>query len=169
MAIPRSEWNARPARPLMQDGAKSTVVIHHSAGRALLIDTKREQIAAMQAIQRQHMDVNGWSDIGYAFVLFQPYGLLRRARLFEGRSVNAVPAAQLGANTGTIPICIVGDFRFEELKRVSRRRLVHAIKSLHAHHKVYKIRGHRDYGGTECPGDRLYKWLPTLRSETGLG
>ena len=68
----------------------------------------------MRAIQGFHMDVRGYSDIGYAYVVFQPYGELERARVLLGRLLRWVPAAQAGHNTGTIPVSVFGNFQRDD-------------------------------------------------------
>lgn len=172
----RSSWGARRTSPPKDNTPKRVMVIHHSAGAGQAIDTLSEQRAAMRAIQRFHMDTNGWQDIGYLGVVFQPYGRLSRARAFVGRGwdqdthsiVRALPAAQTGANSGTIPICVVGNFEHEQLRRATRGRLVEIAKHVKREHGVTHLCGHRDFGGTACPGDNLYRWLPYIAGHAGL-
>ncbi|HAC14548.1 MAG TPA: hypothetical protein DCE78_01190 [Bacteroidetes bacterium] len=39
-------------------------------------------------------------------------------------------------------------------------------RSMHTAGNIFNISGHRDGGATECPGQQLYNYLPTLRSRT---
>src|SRR5690349_1161673 len=105
----RSEWGAKPARggSHQAPGSIREVFIHHSAGFGKSIDTVAEQKSAMRQMQDFHQNGRGWADIAYHFVVFQPYGLLKRARVYQGRPLDVVPAAQEGHNTGTCAICIV--------------------------------------------------------------
>ena len=166
MAYSRKVWRARSPKTGYAFSRKTTLVIHHSAGSGLGIDTKAEQYAALRSIQNFHMDSNGWNDIGYNLILFQPRGLLRRPRLYWGRPWNANPAAQLGHNSGTIALCVVADD--EPINFLTKRRIIKAAKALRANHGIQFLRGHRDYNSTECPGDKLYNLLPEIRKATGL-
>jgi hypothetical protein len=131
-----------------------------SVGR---FDTLAEQEAKMREIQRYHMDNNGWSDIGYAFVVFQPYGTLRRARAFQGRPTKYVPAAQANHNTRTLPICVVAG-PDNEIKRNTRYVIEQLINR---YPSVKVVGGHRDVVATSCPGDKLYAQIPTIARATG--
>lgn len=108
------------------------------------------------------MDGNGWQDIGYNFVLF-PSG-----RLYEARGGSRVPAAQAGANTGTVAIAYVGDGRTADMTRRARLRLRAALIALRTRRGIRRLRGHRDFGGTECPGPLIYRRLPNFRRFSGM-
>lgn len=160
MAYPRSDWKARPARSLTRDGNKSLMVVHHSAGSGLSIDTRAEQQAAMRSIQNYHMDSNGWSDIGYALVVFQPRGKIKNAKAYWARPVWAVPAAQLGHNSGTIPVCVVANN--EPISRATEKRLREIAENLHHAHGITGVRGHYQLSSTDCPGAHLKLIVPRL-------
>jgi len=169
MSYSRAVWGARAPRALATDGRKHTVVIHHSDGRGSPYTTKAEQRAAMRSIQNYHMDHNGWNDIGYAFVVFQPEGsILHRARVYDGRNPHAVPAAQLGHNQGTIPVCVVGNFQVENVKRATKDRLITVVQHLKKEFGITEIRGHRDFNSTDCPGDHLYPFVQVIRKRLAL-
>lgn len=62
--VSRAGWGARP--PSSTTGMAtpvSYVVIHHSAGPSCSTTSSCE--STMRSIQNQHMDSNGWSDVGY--------------------------------------------------------------------------------------------------------
>jgi hypothetical protein len=103
------------------------------------------------------MDTNGWCDVAYSYLLFQPRGFFRRPRVFEGRTFAVVPASQAGHNTGNGSVCVVmgpGD----RLKRGTIRKLRGIARRFPGH----KVRGHRDVSATECPGDLLYSHVAEL-------
>lgn len=169
MSYPREVWGARPPKSLTMDGPKHTVFIHHSDGLGNAFTTKAEQRACMRSIQNYHMDHNGWNDIGYAFVVFQPEGsILHHARVYDGRNVHAIPAAQLGHNTGTIPVCVVGNFQIERVQRVTKERLIEVVRNLKKEFGIHSIKGHRDVNQTDCPGDHLYPLVSEIRRTLAL-
>lgn len=132
----------------------------------MAIDTFAEQCAVVRAIERQHRG-QGWDAIGYNFVIFQPYGRLRRARVFEGRGWDRLPAAQKGRNTGTLAVCVVGNLNNERPRLSTLWRLVGIGRRAYKR-GVRHLRGHRDFGGTQCPGDNLYPKLGWIRKRTNL-
>jgi hypothetical protein len=160
----RADWGAKGGRgDATVYGPHSAVFIHHSAspGGQKSFDAQAEH---MREIERQHM-AQGWDGIGYNYVVFQPFHrkLWHGARVFEGRGLGHIPAAQKGANSGTVAICVVGNFNGEEVKAGTLRRLVSLIKRMPGD----RLRGHRDVNQTACPGNHLYAELPALRRRTG--
>lgn len=96
---------------------------------------------------------NGWSDIGYHFVITLD-GMVHR-----GRPLNRVGAHVRGRNTGTIGVCYVGgvandgkmtpkDTRTPEQKEALKLLL---IQLLDANPEISRISGHRDYAAKACP------------------
>lgn len=159
----RQRWKARMARDRDTNPVTSgsTLFVHWSAGKGLgpRFDTLEEQCAAVRGIQNFHMDTRGWNDIGYNWVIVQPSGKLRHARIFEGRGLHTIPAAQEGHNTGNLAVCVLMK-EGEPLRKSTVKRL----KSLYKRVPCSKVKGHRDVGGTDCPGDLLYAALPEIRS-----
>lgn len=163
---PRSRWNARTPRAMASQGPPTEAFIHHSDDiGAERWDTMAEQCEHMRGLQNFHMDGRGWSDIAYAYIVFQPFGKLTRARVFEGRDYHMVPAAQLGHNTGTLPICVVGNFERDGVKRNTRFVIEQLIRK---HGSVKVVGGHRDVVGTTCPGAHLYAQVPVIAKASGV-
>ncbi|HEX2027012.1 MAG TPA: cell wall-binding repeat-containing protein [Nitriliruptorales bacterium] len=88
-----------------------------------------------------------------------------------------------GHNTGNIGIAAIGTFTAAEPRYGAIEALEDALAELAARHgldpegttvysngatskRVRVISGHRDYSATDCPGDRLYARLPSIRSDT---
>lgn len=159
--VGRDEWGAAPPNGSFTPQkltTNSTLFVHWSAGSGRDIDTGPEQKATMRAIQRMHQRDRGWTDIAYGFVVFQPRGKLRRARAYIGRGPDVVPASQIGHNAGNTSVCVVMG-PGEKLRRSTVRR----IKSIYKRLECGSVKGHRDVGGTECPGDPLYSRLNEIR------
>ena len=57
------------------------------------------------------MDANGWSDIGYNFVID------RWGRVWEGRGLFRVGAHTLGHNTGTVGVSFMGNYENIKLNK----------------------------------------------------
>jgi hypothetical protein len=163
--ISRAEWGAKGGQGA-PDGKKHTVVIHHTVSGGTY-STLAEQKAHMRDIEATHLN-QGWSGVGYNFVVFPATRWYRRTRIFEGRGWDYIPAAQANANTGTIAVAVAGNFETKQPGAKLVGRL--AAFSLRARRRkgVKKLRGHRDYMGTACPGRNLYAKLPRIRQLAGL-
>ena len=168
--VPRHDWKARQWSSYTYQSAAREMFLHHSTDRlAEHVDTLAEQGAMCRAIQRYHMDSNGWDDIGYHYLVFQAYGSRKYARIFEGRPMTHVPAAQLNHNTSTIAVCVFGNFDHDDtVKRNTRHAIEVLINTRVMPFGVRTIGGHRDVVSTECPGDTLYKQIPQIAVATGM-
>lgn len=162
----RAEWGARTPRPMSPQGVITEAFIHHSSGEdGKNFNTLTKQKAHVRQIQDYHMDNNGWSDIGYAFMVFQWVGLrdLRpEPRVFACRDTHFLPAAQLGHNSNTLPICIVGNGDKETLTPQTIALLAQLIKH-YPHISPSSVLGHRDKVSTSCPGSEFYRQIPLIR------
>ncbi len=165
----RSDWGARkPGQMFDQPGPVVEAFLHHTFRPTGGADTLAEQKAVMRGIQNGHMDGNGWPDIGYHFVVCQPFGSLEHARIFVGRNWRKVPAAQLNHNRRTLAVCTVGDFTTEELQRNTRYAIGLLLRSGKWSHDLAAVGGHRDVVSTDCPGDKLYEWVPRIAANASL-
>jgi hypothetical protein len=162
--VRRNSWGQiMPKYPIMeQDWDYTKIVIHHSGNGG----AKRPR-----EIESMHMTgKNPWDDVGYHF-LITPDGIIHEGRylVFKGSHVAK-------ANTGKIGILVMGDFQhqFWDFDDDPTQKQLKSLESLLLTLKaslptVTKLGGHRDYGSTVCPGDELYKKIPTMRTTTGLG
>ena len=162
----RSEWGAKPAKANtahQSPGSIYEVFIHHSAGFGRSIDTHAEQIECLRQMQRFHQETRGWADIAYHYIVFQPYGRLKRATVYQGRPLEVVPAAQEGHNSGTCAICIVqADPEAIKWNTIWRAgRLARRVKS------AKRLRGHYEVVQTDCPGQALRAQLKTIARIAG--
>ena len=154
MAIARSRWGARGTVPA-DSAHKSKVYVHHTVGpnRRWTAAQEREH---MRQLERQHIG-QGWSTLGYSFVIF-PSG-----RCYVGRGPKGLPAAQGGANSGSIAIALVGTFSRTVPTVRARARVILTIRNLRAINRLplRLLGGHRDAPKQtiECPGNALYRWM----------
>lgn len=167
------QWNSRDWRPMTRqdpDQIREAFIHHTTDTRAEGVDTLTEQKAAMRAIRDFHMDVRGYSFIGYGFVVFQAFGERKEARAFQARPLTFVPAAQLAHNTNTAPICVFGNFQRDDgVKADTIECIVGILERLkHRHPRLAVVGGHRDVVQTSCPGDTLYAKVPTIAKKANL-
>jgi N-acetylmuramoyl-L-alanine amidase len=77
--VSRAEWGARAPSTTLSNlpNPVTYAVIHHSAGAPCT--TKASCITTVKNIQTYHMNTNGWSDIGYNFLVGED------GNVYEGR------------------------------------------------------------------------------------
>lgn len=154
--ITRDQWGARPRKAGTTSIAPEGVVIHWEGGGwdwPWAHSTCDDKVRAMQA---DHMDRKGWSDIAYNYLacphkyVFEGRGYDRRSSANGDADVNYKYFAvqcMWGVKSGNAP---------DALKEAARD----AIEYLRAKgHAGNKILGHRDTNETDCPGDELYAWV----------
>jgi hypothetical protein len=148
--ISRAEWGARAprSRSTVSWSSRTGFMGHYSGATAT--QTPRQ-------IQDYHMNVRGWDDIGYNFLISSITGAI-----YEGRGWTVMGAHCANHNTANIGVCVIGNdvpgrqdvsdaarrsFRwmYEEANRRKGRKLT--------------LLGHRDRGSTDCPGNEIYAWL----------
>lgn len=163
--VSRASWGARaPKSPpsLTTWSNRVGVAVHHSAGN---VNTTPRQI------QDGDMDQDGFSDIGYNFLVNQD------GTAYEGRSGGwlAIGAHAGGQNTGWIGICWIGNSG----NVAPTQAALATIKGLYQEAnrlagRTLQVRGHGQVPGqaTECPGSRLRSWiangLPTQGDDMAL-
>ena len=169
----RTEWCEEMECPI-NEGSFTDVthlIIHHAAG----ISESNDWAAVVRSIWHYHVDVRGWDDIGYNW-LIAPNG-----EIFEGRLDNIQGAHFCGYNGGTMGVCMLGNYETENnLNDASRNALVsllawksfdQSIEPLEINYHassdldLYSISGHQDGCQTLCPGQNLYIELDSIRNQ----
>lgn len=131
-------------RPIKQ------IIVHHSASSKLT--TTKEGIEAWHLAKK-------YNGIGYHHVIEA------RGRHRVGRPVDLIGAHAEGHNTGTIGICLCGNFETEQPDAEQIGTLVQVLATLCKRYGLTAeaIVGHRDVNQTACPGRNLYAQLPAIR------
>ncbi len=171
--LSRNDWccvSSCPPDATPQLTEATHVIVHHSAGT----NNSPDWSATVRAIWNLHVNVNGWDDIGYNW-LIDPTG-----RIYEGRGDGALGAHFCGKNSKTLGVCLLGTFThrapsgaaIESLNRlIAWKSLENNIdpRGISYHNSsgalLDNISGHRDGCSTECPGSNFYPLIPQLRRE----
>ena len=188
--ISRRAWGANEsivrAAPSYADRL-AFAVVHHTAGANP--STAAESAAIVRGIQAYHVLSNGWSDIGYNFLVD------RFGQVFEGRGggvgKNVIGAHAMGFNTGSAGVAVIGTYESAGISTSARSALVSLLAwRLDVGHvdplsrvrrvslgsprypagqtvTLNAIGGHRDTGLTSCPGAVLYSKLGAIRTAVG--
>ena len=187
--ITRAEWGAASYKGTPGYGSVQMAYVHHTV--SLNTYTQAESPAVVRGIQRYHQSSNGWSDIGYNFLVD------RFGQVFEGRA-GGIDRAVIGAqaqgwNSVSTGVASVGthtstDVTPEAFNAIASllgwKLSIHgvptqgtvSVRSAGGASNRYpsgrmvrfeRISGHRDGCSTSCPGDALYDQLPALRARAG--
>ncbi|XP_053865727.1 peptidoglycan-recognition protein SC2-like [Malaclemys terrapin pileata] len=150
--ITRSQWGARaPTSRTQLSTPVPYVIIHHTAGNPCTSQASCSQV--VRGIQNYHMDSNGWSDIGYNFLIGED------GRVYEGRGWSSVGAHAYGWNSNSLGFSFLGTFS----SRAPNAAALNAAKSLiqcavnrGSLSSSYTLKGHRNVSQTDCPANALY-------------
>lgn len=149
------------------------LIVHHSAGT----NSSSNWPGVVASIFDFHVNTNGWSDVGYNW-LIDPNGILYEGR---GGGENVRGAHMCGYNNNTMGVCVLGNFvnipppasALETLTRLLAWKCCKEgiepggsgpIVSYSGY--MQHISGHQDGCApnyTECPGGLLYEQLDDLR------
>lgn len=161
--IPRKEWDSH-YKPVARPSHKPVrIVVHHSYSP----DSQQfKGDDTIRAILRHHTKTNGWADIAYHY-LISPDGSI----IYEGRPVfqigahcGGTPPAGISrnfGNTGSIGICLIGNYDTEPVNPGGLRTLAVLIADLCERYdiKLTDIYGHCDAWSRPpktCPGKNLF-------------
>lgn len=159
--VPRSGWNARPPKrtPFKIPIPTPRLWLHHSAGGGS--DETR-----VRAIQDFHMDVRGWNDIAYSFLIDNDPP---DVDIFEGRGAGIAGGHTAGDNTQSHGICVIGDFSTVPPADDTLRQIAEVVAYGHKQEwwPLAFTGGHRDAPGanTSCPGTALHRLIPEINAE----
>ncbi|KAH3691048.1 peptidoglycan-recognition protein SC2-like [Dreissena polymorpha] len=155
--VTRSQWGAKAATAhTAMPVPAPEFFIHHTETPPC--SDRAGCIARVQSIQSYHMGHNGWSDIGYSFLVGED------GNVYEGRGWGYVGAHTEQYNSKGFAASMIGSFD----SHVPNDKALTAVKNLIACGvqlgKIagsYRLYGHRDAGQTSCPGTALYNLIQT--------
>lgn len=164
--VSRAEWNAN--KPV-GEGKKHNIefiTIHHTATKMrpdLPIETKLRNLQAFS--QRDDKLSSGkfkpaWFDVPYH------YYIAVDGKIAEGREIEYAGDTNTEYDpTGHALIVVEGSFGTDEPNAAQIESLKAMVKWLAKKYKVSgeRVKGHRDYAETGCPGTNIEKLFPELR------
>lgn len=149
--LPRSSWDAQPARQY-KSHTPIRITVHHEGGNVLKVGDNARQ--RLKNIQTWCMGPDrNWTDIPYHY-LIAPDGTV-----FEGRNVLTVGETNTNYDpTGHLLISFLGNYNEQEmndkLEKVLVNLIVHFCKKFNINPET--IATHKDFTNhTTCPGKHL--------------
>lgn len=143
--IPRAGWGARAPRSANTTSwsNRKTFRVHYSSANKL---------QTVRAIQDYHMETNGWSDIGYNFLVDY------QGRIYHGRGWDVIGAHAAGHNTESIGVCHIGKDGDHTPASLRSIRYLYDLATARGG-RALAMGVHRDVNSTDCPGDQLAAWV----------
>lgn len=136
------------------------IVIHCSATRHTDDNIDRDEI------RRMHVEGNGWSDIGYHWVI------RRDGTVQKGRPLARSGAHAKGYNTYSIGICLIGGLADNGLPTEGihhftieqQLSLAFLVNETRKHFNITSVVGHRELPDVKklCPTFHVPLWLDTI-------
>jgi len=158
--VSRAAWGARgyrlPSGATLYSGSQRRGVKLHYLGTAYTDRTHDRCDDYVRQLQASHMDGNGWSDIGYSFVV------CTHGYVYEGRGLRRRNSANgnTSLNEQDYALCLlVGS---SGLTKPTDTQLAGARDAIDYCRREGPagtwLGGHRDGFATTCPGDTVYAW-----------
>lgn len=157
--VPRAQWGARPRKSGTTSIVDHPSVTFHYVGGGWEYPWDHSSCDdKVRAIQADHMDNRGWSDIAYSYLVC-PHDYVYEGRGYDRRSsANGSDAA----NYASFAVCALwGTASADDALPVGLLRAFHYARNL----LIAKggatavVRGHRDWKDTDCPGVQIYAWI----------
>ena len=175
--VTRTEWSCPQGQGSLGSPSVTLpthLIVHHSAGS----NSSSDWPAVVRSIYTLHTQTNGWSDVGYNW-LIDPNGVIYQGRAwYQNTNDNVIGAHFCGTNSKTMGVCVMGTYTSISPTTAAKESLVEIFaykaneqsidplgQSYHSSSglTLYNICGHRNGCSTECPGTNLYNQLPQIR------
>lgn len=150
--IRRSSWGARRRTGPYRSHQISRVTVHHSG---VTFRDNRRAPARFRSHQASHQ-AQGWPNIAYHLMID------RHGHVYRGRPLSARGDTATNYNPrGHLLVMCEGNFERQSPTDAQVQALVDVLAWACVRYDLplKRIRGHRDYAATACPGDRLYRLL----------
>ena len=136
------------------------IIVHCSATRTdwMAQNSPSEQL---QEIRRWHVDVNGWSDIGYHAYIS------RTGDVLQARPIEIQGAHTKGHNADSIGVCLAGGFGSSSEDRAVDHYTPEQLAALwqfikdarNMYGSNISVHGHNEYANKACPGFPVARWI----------
>ncbi|XP_012143502.2 peptidoglycan recognition protein S3 isoform X1 [Megachile rotundata] len=130
------------------------VIIHHTVTPEC--STKAQCTSRVESIRSYHMDVLGWHDIGYSFVIGGD------GNIYEGTGWNREGAHTYGYNKKSVGIAFIGNYQDKQASQKmlnAAHQLIACGKSQGVLRDDVRVLGGRQVVSLESPGRELYEQI----------
>ncbi|XP_078034019.1 peptidoglycan recognition protein S3 [Augochlora pura] len=151
----RNQWSTVEARDVnyLILPIPYVVIIHTVTPEC---NTKRQCSTQIESLRSHHMDILGWHDIGFSFLIGGD------GNVYEGTGWNREGAHTYGYNKKAVGIAFIGDYRRKGASNEmlnATHNLILCGKSQGILRNDVRVVGARQVISTESPGIELYKQI----------
>lgn len=153
--ITQEDWGGTDSVDTSLEHTISYITIHH--GGEIFPDDKNT-VSYLQGLQKWSRSDRKWNDIPYHYVV------ARDGKIYEGRPLNYRGDTNTAYDpTGHALIVLLGNFEEQELnpEQIESLKTVTAYLAKQESVAAGKIKTHKDYAETLCPGVKLSAYLGT--------
>lgn len=177
--ISRETWDPgfKPRGRMIQMGKPMHVTLHYSAGQPNAEDDKEAK-----GIKNLHTNINGWTDIGYHFIIPRE-GVSNgnySGDIYQARDIKYLGAhAGAGNNSGNIGIVLLGNFHpFHPsinpagsktnvpeptpYQKETLRKLIGQLRKQYPN--LTRLKGHGQLKSTSCPGQNAWPLINEINA-----
>lgn len=138
--------------------AYQTVVIHHS-----VIMQGEDNLATLLEIQTAHRVDRGWADVAYH------YFVGRDGIVYEGRDIRVRGTHTASYNTGSVGVCLLGDYTEQIPTERQIRGAEGLVNWLTQRLQLTHLAAHNMFNATtQCPGGNLLPYLGMFAANANL-
>jgi hypothetical protein len=161
----RADWKARAPKCGSGAAVPNRATIHHTVTPT---SDRMSPQARLRQIQAFHMFTNGWCDIGYNYLVS------RDGRVWRGRGARTIGAHVASNNAGNVGISFLGTYTSTRPTAKQECNAARLLRRLHMDFPGISlwrsdVKGHRQYGGTACPGNALYHRIDDILRKARSG
>lgn len=165
--VTRKDWGAKPPVSEMVRHKPEFITIHHTGTKQNPTRSIEDKLRGLQAFsQREDKLASGktkraWPDVPYHFYIAVD------GRIAEGRDINFVGDTNTEYDpSGHILVTLEGNFENEQPGNEQMKATRRLVRYLARRYKVpaAKIKSHKDYAQTACPGENLQNRMDEIRN-----
>lgn len=160
--IERSEWGSTDSLVASHKHAIEYITIHHGGE---IFEDDRDTYSYLKNLQNWSRAFRKWMDVPYHYIID------RKGRIFEGRPLYYSGDTNTSYDpTGHALIVLLGNFEEQEVRaeQISSLKVVTEYLVDKESVSSSKIKTHKDYTETLCPGRALTEYLGTKDWQTFL-
>jgi len=151
--VSRSEWGWVDLSETLPEHTIQYITLHHG-GEDFPAD--KDVIAYLRNLQSWSRSDKGWIDIPYHYMIDL------EGTIYEARPIQYPGDTNTSYDpTGHALICVMGNYENQTLSPEQLEAVIRLSAKLAAEYEVPvdRIKGHKDYAETACPGEDFYRYI----------
>ena len=164
--IPRRQWTSATTIASQANAMVRVlkITVHHDGMPPVTLRSRSAVMDRLELIRRSHVNVRGWADIGYHFVV-DPLGNVWEAMplIYQGAHVKDHNERNMG-------VMVLGNFEEQVPTRAALIALDAFVREQMNRFRipVARVVTHQELAATACPGWSLQRHMVEVRSGSGV-